>query len=168
MTDLRLTLTTSPDERLDASVTMVERVTGVGWQMISWGFPILLALLCGLGVAMLMGHSLVLAGGIALWTIGGGMIGMSVASQLHGRRVRTLYSESSLFSRPQLVSLTEEGVFFESRSLPWDAITAQSRFKSATLLHFSSTEALIIPDRDLPWGVPPQELQARVAEWLRK
>lgn len=168
MTEVRLTLTTSPDERLDASVAMVERVTGVEQRLISSGVPILLALICGVGVARLMGHSLVLAGGIALWTIGGGMLGMSVASLLLGRRFRNLYSQSSLFNRPQPISLSDAGLCFETRLLPWDTITAQSRFRTTTLLHFSSTEALVIPDRDLPSDLTPRELQTRVADWLQR
>ena len=96
------------------------------------------------------------------------MIGMSVASHFQVRRLRTLFTESSLFSLRQLVSLSDAGVCFESRTLPSNSITALSRFRNTTLLHFSSTEALVIPDRDLPGDLSPEQLQAQVAKWLKR
>jgi hypothetical protein len=167
MTEVRMTLTTSPDERLDASAAMLGRVIGVERRLIILGIAIPLALAGGMGIAGLMGYPLVAAGIVALYTLVGGMIGMSIAYRLQARRIRSLFSASNLLSKSQSVSLSETGLCLEARTLPWSAITAQSRCKNTTLLQFSSTDALVIPDRDLPVGLSPEDLQAQVAKWLR-
>lgn len=168
MMDLSLTLTTSPDEQLDASAALMARGTRLKARLIILGAVFPLALAFGLGIATLLGYPLVAATIVALYTVIGGLIGLGVALRWQARRIRTIFASSSLLQREKPVSLSEGGVRFDARQFPWTAITDQSRWNEATLLHFSTLDALVIPDRDLPAGLSPEDLQAQVAKWLRR
>ena len=150
-----------------ASAAMLDRATWTERRLVVLGIPVPLALCSGLGIAWLLGYPLGSAGMVALYTVLGGLIGTIVAARLQVRRFRALYATSTLAARAQPVSLSEAGVSLEARLLPWSEISGQSRWKAATLLHFSAVDALVIPDRDLPADLSPEDLHARVATWLR-
>lgn len=168
MTGIVLTLTTSPQERMAASSAMLDRVTWAERRLILLGIPVPLALGSGVGLAWAMGYPMGAAGLVALYTLLGGLIGTILASRLQVRRFRALYASSTLAARAQPVALSDEGLSLEARLLPWSGIAGQSRWKDTTLLHFSTVDALMIPDRDLPSGVTPGDLQAQVAKWLKQ
>jgi hypothetical protein len=168
MTVQELSLTTSPQERMAASTAMLDKRTWAERRLVVLGLPLPLALGSGIGVAWLMGDPLGAAGLVALYTVLGGLIGTIIGSRFLARRYRGLYATSTLAARAQPVSLSDEGLCLQARRLPWSDISGQSRWKQATLLHFSAVDALVIPDRDLPADLSLEDFQAQVAKWLKR
>lgn len=165
MTEIALRLTASTDELLGASTAMLDRAAWWERRLMFLAIPTPLAFAGGLGVAWLMGYPLGAAGLVAIYTALGGAIGTALALRLHGRRYRRLFARSTLRAQSVPVTLSEAGLAFGPRDLPWTAIGAVSRWRQATLLHFSAVDALVIPDRDLPPDLPPAALTAQVNGW---
>lgn len=165
MTEIRLKLTATPSELLAVSTALLDRATWTERRVILLAIPLPMALASGLGLAWLRGIPLSSAALVAVYTLLGGLIGMIFASRLQARRYRTLFSASSLRSRAVPVTLSGDGLQLEARQLPWAEVSGSSRWRGATLLHFSAVDALVIPDRDLPPDMTPDALQQRVAAW---
>lgn len=168
MTEIALRLSASTDELLAASTAMLDRAAWWERRLMFLAIPTPLAFAGGLGIAWLMGYPLGAAGLVAIYTSLGGAIGTALALRLHGRRYRHLFARSTLRAQPVPVTLSETGLAFGPRDLPWTTVGAVSRWRHATLLHFSAVDALVIPDRDLPPDLSPDALRARVDGWRLK
>ncbi len=138
------------------------RLTALGLVVL----PFALALACGLLMAYAVNVTLDDGGLVALYASIGAIFGNMAALYLFGRHYRSLLAASALQKAPASVTLSADGVTLGSGALlAWSAVTAVTRWKGLTLLQFSPVDALVIPDANLPPGMTPEALSARIAQW---
>lgn len=165
MTEFSLVLAPPPAEVLASANALVDRASWLYRRLVLIAIPIPLALAFGVGIAWFEGHQLGQAVLVALYTTVGGYFGLIVASRLFRWRLKGQFSASTLMRLPRPVTLSHSGLTLETRHLPWSAIKGTSRWRSNTLLHFSSVDALLIPDSDLPTGITPELLSDQILAW---
>ncbi|HMS95636.1 MAG TPA: hypothetical protein PKA03_10520 [Tabrizicola sp.] len=167
MTKFSLVLAPPPADRLASANALVDRASWIYRRIVIIAIPVPLALALGVGIALIEGRPLGPAFLVSLYTILGGYFGLIVASRLFMWRLKVQFSASTLKRQPCPVTLSEAGVTFEIRHLPWSATLGTTRWKNNTLLHFSAIDALLIPDRDLPTGVTPALLSDQILAWRK-
>jgi hypothetical protein len=165
MTEIRLSLTAPAADLLAVSTALLNRATWARRRWLLLAFPIPLAAGFGLGMAWMSGVPVPDAALIVIYTLLGGMLGLIIANRLQTRQYERLFATSTLRAVACPVILSDTGLRFEARDLPWSAITGTSRWRDATLVHFSSVDALVIPDHDLPAGVTESAITAAIATW---
>lgn len=76
------------------------------------------------------------------------------------------FATSALRRVPVPILLSDDGLTPQPHApLPWSKITQVSRWKEMTLVQFSPVDAIVIRDADLPPGLTPAGLAARIAAW---
>ena len=165
MNEISLRLLTPTADLLAAATATADRSAWGFRRLIMFAVPLPMAMGFGIGIAHILGQPVTDAAMVALYTCIGGLVGLSLASRLITRRYASHFAVSGLRRQPLPVILSDAGVTFTTREVPWSGIHGTSRWKDNTLLHFSSVDILVIPDRALPPGLTPGDLAARVADW---
>ncbi|MCB6179528.1 hypothetical protein LHP98_15500 [Rhodobacter sp. Har01] len=165
MTEIHLRLTASPAQLVAAGQHLSQRRFGLSQRLALAALLIGGGLLFGGGISILFGTPWLAALVISLYASLGTILAGILAFRLNQRRFLTAFSVSDLRARPVGLTLSPEGLTVEPRSLAWASVTATSRWQAATLLHFGTADALVIPDADLPPGLTPETLAAQIAAW---
>jgi len=163
---ISLTINLPPAQAIAAGQAMASRKMGpLGRLSVMMLAPLAGGMIVVLGLAWLMGERLDAAALLFLYAYFGIMAGLIIAQRIWGRRYARLYGRSQMRNLPAPITLDDSGITFHPRHLPWDAVSKTARWKDCTLVHFSSVDALAIPDADLPTGETPETLAARIAKW---
>jgi hypothetical protein len=165
MNEFSLQLLTPPADLLAAATATADRADWGFRRLILFAVPLPMAMGFGIGIAHILGQPVADAAMVALYTFVGGFIGLTLSSRVIARRHARHFATSALRRQPLPVTLSDAGVTFTKREVPWPGIQGTTRWRDNTLLHFSAVDILVIPDRDLPAGLTPDDLAARIAEW---
>ena len=165
-TPLGLTITLPPAKAMAAGNYMLQRHLGpMGRLTVMMLAPLAGGMIVVLGVAWLFGDSLAEAAIICLYAYFGIIFGLVIAQKIWMRRYGRMLFGSPMRNLPAPITMDDSGITFHPRHLPWGAVSTIARWKDCTLLHFSSVDALAIPDTDLPPGETPDSFAARIADW---
>ena len=167
MTDpISLTITLPPAQALAAGQEMASRQLGpMGRLSVMMLAPLGGGMITVLGLAWMMGERLETAALFCLYAYFGIMAGLIIAQRIWGRRYGRIYASSQMRKLPAPITMDDSGITFHPRHLPWATVSKTARWKDCTLVHFSSVDALAIPDTDLPMGETPESFAARIAKW---
>lgn len=145
---------------------MLQRQLGaLGRVLVMMLAPLAGGMIVVLGMAWMIGERLEQAAIICLYAYFGIMFGMILAQKIWARRYGRLYASSQMRNLASPITMDDSGITFQPRHLPWGAVSTTARWKDCTLVHFSSIDALAIPDADLPLGQTPTTFAAPIAEW---
>jgi hypothetical protein len=169
MTDappIHLTLHPTNESQFAGGRYLASRTLGPAGRLAFLIVPLVIAFAFGLGMTHQIGIALADGGLIALYTCLGGIAGVMITQTDWSRRYARLFAASALRKAPVPVILSAEGLSLQTRApLPWSTLFQVSRWKDITLVQYSPVDAIVIRDADLPEGLTPADLAARIAGW---
>lgn len=164
MTDLHLVLSVPPTRLLDAGQAMARRFHGLKTRVLLALTLFTAGLTSGLIIAYVFGVPWLVAALISVYALLGAILATALFQRLSARRYRAVFATSTLRQQAVPVTLSDAGITFGVRALPWSAVTHAARWQDCTLVHFSPVDALVIPDAALG-ELPPETLATRIADW---
>lgn len=162
---IRLTLRASPDEMMDFANQVGEsaaRGSWLRWRGVIAGAagPVAAAVL-----AAVLGADPKEAAAIGAIASGVSLLVLNHVHVLAGRRFRRELRGSIFRTQPTEVVLSAEGLRVEAATYAWSGIPEVRRDGTTTFLMFTPVDAYIIRDADLPDGLSPEAMVARIAAW---
>ena len=167
MTDeIRLTLHTTPGQSAAAMMRAIHSSPGQGRRKLL-GMALIGAGTFGGGLAMtaLAGLPPAIGAAISIASLFGCVTGYIVAARLNGPALHRIQAGDWRWTQGAPLTLTPEGVVAEAKLIPWDAGQGTSRMPGVTVLHLGVIDTIAVPDADLPPGLTPEALAARIEGW---
>ena len=165
MTDFSLKLRLSTDTRIGLLRHLGRRALGSRFRLARLLLPDVAGVAAALGLSAARGLPLMDGLLLAFATL----VGLNLANHALGLiylpRFRKELASSALTSRPVSVHLSALGLSTEAHTYDWRDVVGITRFNGLTLVNFSTADCIPIPDGDLPAGVTPELLAARIAVW---
>lgn len=164
--DIRLTIRPTPGQSSAAMMRAIHASPGQRWRrlmaiaLITGG-----AYACGLAMSAWIGVRFEIGFAITLATQLGCVTGSMLTARLNGAALHRLQASDWRWTQGTPLTLTPAGVVTEARLIPWDMGKGISRMPGITVLHLGEIDTIAVPDADLPPGVTPEALAARVESW---
>ena len=167
MTDeIRLTIHTTPGQSAAAMMRAIQASPGQGHRKLL-GMALIGAGAFGGGLAMtaLAGVAPAIGASISMASLFGCATGYIVAARLNGPALHRIQAGDWRWTQGAPLTLTPEGVVAEAKLIPWDMGKGTSRMPGVTVLHLGVIDTIAVPDADLPPGLTPEALAARIEGW---
>lgn len=167
MTDeIRLTIHTTPGQSAAAMMRAIQASPGQGRRrMLGMALIVAGAMGCGLIMARVAGLAPELGVAISMASLFGSATGYMVATRLNGPALHRIQAGDWRWTQGAPLTLTPEGVLAEAKLIPWDMGQGTSRMPGVTVLHLGVIDTIAVPDADLPPGLTPEALAARIEGW---
>lgn len=132
----------------------------------------LIPLLVAVGVGVLAGRLFLgLAWGagamVASYAGVGYFFAAFVIGLRHRKRIAKMLQDSPLRANPYEITLSKHGVERNGQLYPWSVFPNVMRLPGMTVLQFSATEGIFLPDKQLPTGLTPDTVQQKIDQWRK-
>ncbi len=164
--DIRLTIHTTPGQSAAAMTRAIQVSPGQGRRkQLAFGVMALGGISCGCAMAMLARLPIEIGFAVSMAALFGTMVALQIANRLYAPSLHRLQSGDWRWRQGAEITLTPQGLVIEAKLFPWDAGEGTSRMPGVTVLHLGVIDAIAVPDADLPPGLTPEALAARIEGW---
>ena len=167
MTDeIHLKIRATPQQSAAALLRAIDQSPGHGRRKsLAFALMMLGAVSLGCGMALIGAVPLGVGFAISVAALFGALIGMQIATRLNSAAMHRLQAADWRWQQGAAITLRPEGLVIEPSLIPWDAGAGSSRMPGVTVLHLGVIDRLALPDTDLPTGLTPEDIAAKIDGW---
>lgn len=165
MTPITILSTATAQERVRVSQRLTPVWASAGRRLLPIALMLVGSGLGGVGLGWAIGLPLSPALLVSLYSMIGTCLGFGLSRVINGRVQMRELMRSAALNGPAPVVLDAQGVTLPERSFRWAQVHAVRRGKDGIILLWSRADGLLLPERDLPEGLSPEDLLAQLSTW---